>query len=651
MNIDLRFKRLILSVMVFIGLTVMGTAATDVRCAIVQFTDHYPNEVPLDANRLAAQFRKAANHGAKIIVAPENCLYRIDPWVLSGVTQARLASYFDKMVAKFSALAAELNVCLVIGLREPSGLPRPTYQSAVFLGPDGSLLKTYHKRRIAISELGYTNPGGNDFTSFNTPYGKIWMQICKDMDGDYMSHMPTDIDLFIGISKDAYRGWSKVVNGCKKARCYGIGANWGTGGNSGFVNPSGNVVAATGRGETIIYATLPLNLPLDSYEPDNSASRAKPIGNGQTHSRSIHAAGDTDWVKFVVGGNGAKNVRIETAGPSGDTQMWLFKGSRQVAYNNDGGVGRFSRIWVSSLSPGTYHIKIREYGNNGTIPYHTLRAKWTTIYTGRQPVDLSIRNLRVVRPGTAALRRFNSCRFQIINRGEAIRSATVGVHFYLSRDKTFGNADDRKIGDTKIKGLSMSARSVKSLTLGWRRRRSMVRLWTQSLAPRGYYYLFARISPISARETRWSDNRTRTRSRFPYSSIARSAKALALEPLASGATAWARSGEGDWAVVPMLLDGTDSGWTGEPGAGPWAVALDFGEIIPLGDLGIDVAEDLGFNVGMLGTEDLIEWFDLESITNWPISCRAVFFDFRDDGTDEPPVIQEIRWEENPLQAP
>lgn len=288
---------------------------------------------------------------------------------------------------------------------------------------------------------------------------------------------------------------------------------------------------------------------------------------------------------------------------------------------------------------------------NANLKADAAWALWCKIAdTMSTRVDLAIRNLRVTRPGNIALRRFNVCKFHIVNRGAEIRSATVGVHFHLSRDRTFGNADDRKIGDTKFRGLSIAAGATKTITMGWRRRRSMVRLWSADLAPRGYYYLFARISPISVREARWSDNVTRTRSRFPYSnlarSLARSAKAAGTGAVVSGPTAWARSGAGAWAAAPELVDGdTATTWAGEPGAGTWAVALDFGDIIPLADLELQLADDYLIDIDLLGTEDLLEWFDLDAITKWPVACRALFFDFRDAASGEPPAIREIRWKE------
>ena len=259
---------------VLLILTCAFYSHADVKCAIVQFSDETADKVSPDDDRLEAYIREAAGKGAKLIVAPENCLYRYDPWSQSGVTALDLAKKFDTLVDAFSKLAKELGVCIVFGLREPTGSSSQptTYQSAVFLDNTGKLVKTYRKRVPSNSEKSFTKSGGNDWKSFETPVGKVFMQVCKDMDGDgYINSMPTDIDLLIGVNKDPDRGWVKVDAGCKKAKCYGIGANWAgaqggsTGGNSGFVDNEGKMISEAGAGnygknQKIIYETLPLTM-------------------------------------------------------------------------------------------------------------------------------------------------------------------------------------------------------------------------------------------------------------------------------------------------------------------------------------------------------------------------------------------------------
>lgn len=358
-------------------------ATNTVRCAILQYTERFANETTRDARRLTGRVREAAAHGAKIIVTPENALHRYAPWELNGVTMRELADQSDGLIRQFSALAAELKVCLVLGLRQPAPATNMTYQSAVFINRDGSLLKTYRKYQPSIAEFLFTRAGRLDTRPFETPYGRAWMQICKDMDGNwYTQTMPTNISLFIGLSKDPDLGWYKVRAGCRKARCGGIGANWGVGGHSGFVSACGDVLAAAGVGETILYANLRLSVPdvwWDAYEPDNTRAAAKRISNGRTQRRSIHAAGNLDWVRFTVPSAGARQVRLETAGPRGNTEMWLYRASgRLVAYDDDSGPGRFARITVDALPAGTYYLRIRESGNNAVISAYTLQARWST---------------------------------------------------------------------------------------------------------------------------------------------------------------------------------------------------------------------------------------------------------------------------------
>lgn len=143
---------------------------------------------------------------------------------------------------------------------------------------------------------------------------------------------------------------------------------------AGLQAPSGRTTYRAKAG-----ATPPPPAPSpDAYESDNTLSTAKRIANGQTQRRTIHAARNTDWAKFRVAAGGARNVRIETAGPGGDTQLWLYKSDGTLlAYNDNSGIGNFSRIRRSTLPRGNYYIKIREYGNNGTIQNYTLRTSWT----------------------------------------------------------------------------------------------------------------------------------------------------------------------------------------------------------------------------------------------------------------------------------
>jgi hypothetical protein len=118
-------------------------------------------------------------------------------------------------------------------------------------------------------------------------------------------------------------------------------------------------------------------IPPDRFEPDNGLAAARYILNGQTQRRTIHRAGNRDWARFKIGSRGARDLKIETRGSAGDTEIWLYTSSgRRLAYDDDSGPGRFSRIQWDSIPPGMYHIRVQAKGNNGTLAAYTLRAQW-----------------------------------------------------------------------------------------------------------------------------------------------------------------------------------------------------------------------------------------------------------------------------------
>lgn len=112
--------------------------------------------------------------------------------------------------------------------------------------------------------------------------------------------------------------------------------------------------------------------PGDSYEPDDSAGTAKTISSGQTQSRSIHQAGNADWVKIVLPSRLVTTVT--TSGVAGgDTILYLYSsnGTSLLASNdNYSKKHRYSRL-SKRLSAGTYYVRVVGK-NNSTLSSYTL---------------------------------------------------------------------------------------------------------------------------------------------------------------------------------------------------------------------------------------------------------------------------------------
>ncbi|MGD9855766.1 MAG: carbon-nitrogen hydrolase family protein [Planctomycetaceae bacterium] len=80
--------------------------------------------------------------------------------------------YFERL----AKLADELDIHLVAGMLEADGEHR--YNTAVLLGPDGTLVGKYRKHKLD-HELVRNTPG-TEYPVFNTPHGTIGIMICAD---------------------------------------------------------------------------------------------------------------------------------------------------------------------------------------------------------------------------------------------------------------------------------------------------------------------------------------------------------------------------------------------------------------------------------------------------------------------------------------
>ena len=422
---------------------------------------------------------------------------------------------------------------------------------------------------------------------------------------------------------------------------YRVEANDGTQTRTGMVLVSGGVDVRT---HTVVQAAPSTGLPeanlairnLEVARPANAAARSFTACQFDLYNHGPSRTVGTVRVAFYLSrDNMYGNADDRKIGETDLEHVEMRAGSvRTVKLGST--LYQVYGLWNPGLAEtGDYYVwataECREsrdpnLGNNRTRTSGRFRY-----YAGSARVDLAIRNLRVERPSNSASRRFAACSFRMANRGPALRRGVVRVEFYLSKDLRFGNADDVKIGATTFTGLSLASGTSRSVSLGRTRLGQIVDEWTAGRVGAGRYYVLAQATVLTAAEIRPGDNRTRTDSPFRYMPSRSSTKSEGSEWAGSCVRAWARAGDGGWMPVPELVDGdAETVWEGE-GAGPWAVAVDLGGTVELEGMEIEYAGEPWESVNVLGTENLLDWFDLKAITNPPVPCRAVFFDFQRDG--------------------
>ncbi|MCD4710432.1 MAG: hypothetical protein K8R52_06260 [Bacteroidales bacterium] len=305
---------------------VISTSAFAAKIAIVQYEVKDLNEIGVDADHLETFIREAAAQGAELVVTPETSFYRYEPWEQDGVTMLDLASHYDELKGKFTALAAELNISLVIGLREPSGdKEKPVYNTALFIGPDGAILGKQHKICPSNSEKTWTK-AGSSHSAFETAFGRVGMMICKTAKTNWWNSYDKEdnLDLFILIAgdKDA-ASFDRFSTICVKSNCYGLLANQICGpeteenarkGNSSWGYPDGTVEKLGGE-ETIFYKDLLLPIE-NTYKPQVGQIMVDPDNpSWLVYNRDANRDGRPDPY-FMCG--------------PGDPEGFLYRGTRNL---------------------------------------------------------------------------------------------------------------------------------------------------------------------------------------------------------------------------------------------------------------------------------------------------------------------------------
>jgi predicted amidohydrolase len=238
----------------------------------------------IDRNLATAEtlIRRAAGYGATFVATPEATDYLgphskkvaiAEP--LGGPTHLRLG-----------ALAAELNITLLIGSVAERFDEQRTYNTSLLFGPDGQLIAHYRKMHlfdvdlasaggVSFRESDRTVPG-EDLVVAETPAGRIGLSICYDLRfgelyreltarGAQLLAVPSAFTMMTG--KDHWhvllraravenQAWVIAPGQCGEHGDGGLRHSYG---HSLIVDPWGRVAAECGDAEGICLAELDLS--------------------------------------------------------------------------------------------------------------------------------------------------------------------------------------------------------------------------------------------------------------------------------------------------------------------------------------------------------------------------------------------------------
>lgn len=173
--------------------------------------------------------KEAASNGAKIILLPElfENLYFCKDMDEKYFSFAQ-ARENHPMLQKFSALAKELEVVILVSYFERDDLEGRYYNSLVVMDADGKELQNYRKTHIpdgpGYEEKFYFSEGNTGFQVYETAYAKIGVGICWDqwfsecarslaLQGAELIFYPTAIGSEPEIHLDSKDHWQRVQMG------------------------------------------------------------------------------------------------------------------------------------------------------------------------------------------------------------------------------------------------------------------------------------------------------------------------------------------------------------------------------------------------------------------------------------------------------
>ena len=260
-----------------------------VRTAAIQFRSQFGRPAENRA-RLTRAVREAAGHGARIVVLPEAAIsgyMTLDirtGWLAAGHEPAKgvkgipAATVAETVPGpssvEFCRLAGELGIYLTIPVLEVERSSGKYFNTLCLAGPDGSLLLHYRKLNPwPYGERGWASAGDRGHAIAETPYGRLALLICYDINTEPERLKARDVDILLYSIAWVDRPKSpwfdvKLPRIARDNNMSIVGANWTIPepcgwhgyGRSRIVDRTGRVLAraANDLAEEIVYADLPV---------------------------------------------------------------------------------------------------------------------------------------------------------------------------------------------------------------------------------------------------------------------------------------------------------------------------------------------------------------------------------------------------------
>ncbi|MDP8223453.1 MAG: nitrilase-related carbon-nitrogen hydrolase [Candidatus Lernaella stagnicola] len=142
-------------------------------------------DIERNIRRATEMIDLAARHGAKVVVLPELWAY---PWFVDSVENAAKSMaepLTGPLIGEMRKRAGETGVCLVVPFFESTDDDGPCYNSAAVIDTAGEVAGVYRKVHVpqvpGWEERHYFAPGDKSFPVFDSPIGKIGVQLGWDM--------------------------------------------------------------------------------------------------------------------------------------------------------------------------------------------------------------------------------------------------------------------------------------------------------------------------------------------------------------------------------------------------------------------------------------------------------------------------------------